>query len=180
MELLTNEIRKSIPKLYSQEKLGDCAVVYAKFFDPCSNWTWYATEFDGKDLFFGYVCGFVNEWGYFSLRELQSIKGRFGLGIERDLYFTPITIKEVKQQLGIETSDCSDQLQTTSQSKKSVDIFPSESIRDEGMLKRDEVSKDDFKDLITELTFNSKSEVSVMNVKGTLNNPFGIFKFNNL
>ena len=46
-------------------------------------------EFDGEDEFFGLVDGFERELGYFSLSELQAFRGRFGLGIERDLYFEP-------------------------------------------------------------------------------------------
>ena len=50
-----------------------------------------ATEYEPKTrTFFGYVSIFGDwndEWGYFSLDELQSYKGRFGLGIERDLCF---------------------------------------------------------------------------------------------
>ena len=88
MKLLTKEILKRLPALYSQENNPD-PIVQVKFFDPCGSWTWYATEFDGKDIFFGMVDGFEKELGNFSLSELQSFKGRLGLGIERDLYFTP-------------------------------------------------------------------------------------------
>lgn len=48
--------------------------------------------------FFGYVSIFGDhndEWGYFSLSELQTVKGPFGLGIERDLYFEPRPISKV-------------------------------------------------------------------------------------
>jgi len=38
--------------------------------------------------------GFENELGYFSLKEMESIKGPWGLGIERDLYFGEHTLKE--------------------------------------------------------------------------------------
>jgi hypothetical protein len=31
-----------------------------------SSWTWYSTEFDGEDLFFGLVVGFETELGYFN------------------------------------------------------------------------------------------------------------------
>ena len=98
MKLLTQEIRKKLPKLREQETKGGDAVVYVKFFTPWSSWTWYATEFDGEDTFFGYVKGFVDEWGYFSLSELQSIKGSFGLGIERDLYFISGPISKITGQ----------------------------------------------------------------------------------
>jgi len=33
------------------------------------------------------VDGYEKELGYFSLEELESVKGSFGLGIERDRYF---------------------------------------------------------------------------------------------
>ena len=87
MKLLTQEIRNRIPDLREQEMAGDMAKIHVKFFDPTGSWTWYATEFDGDDTFFGLVDGHEKELGYFSLSELQSIKGRFGLGIERDMHF---------------------------------------------------------------------------------------------
>ena len=95
MKLLTKEILEKLPKLYSQEEKGLDAVAVVKFFTPDSNWTWYATEFDGDDLFFGLVDGFEKELGYFRLSELQSVKGALGLPIERDMYFKPKTIKEL-------------------------------------------------------------------------------------
>lgn len=93
MKLLTKEILKSLPPLYSQENNPD-PIVRVKFFHPMSNWTWYATEYDGKDIFFGLVDGFEKELGNFSLSELQSVKIH-GLGIERDLYFEPKPLSEV-------------------------------------------------------------------------------------
>ena len=94
MGLLTKEIIELLPSLYSTEdiELEDKTVI-VKFFTPDSNWTWYAVEFDGDDLFFGYVEGLVGEWGYFSLSELESVRGLLGLPIERDLYFDPQPIK---------------------------------------------------------------------------------------
>lgn len=88
MKLLTKELIRRLPKLYAQEDKGMNAIVYVKFFDLFSNWTWYATEFDGVDTFFGLVYGFEQELGYFSLSELQSL----GWRVERDLYFTPTPI----------------------------------------------------------------------------------------
>ena len=91
MELLTEELRRSLPALYAQEEVAD-PVVHVKFFTPDTSWTWYATEGspEGDDfLFFGYVVGQDREWGYFALSELSATRGPFGLAIERDLYFTP-------------------------------------------------------------------------------------------
>ena len=99
VKLMTVELRKKMPKLYAQEKLGSNAVAYAKYFTPDSNWTFYATEYDGEDTFFGLVEGFEKELGYFSLSELQSVKGPMGLPIERDLYWQPKTLKEIAPEL---------------------------------------------------------------------------------
>lgn len=99
MKLLTQQIRKKLPPLYSQDGKGGKAVVYLKLFCPDSNWTFFATEFDGKDTFFGLVHGFEKEFGYFSLKELESVKGPMGLPIERDLYFKPKTLEEIAPEL---------------------------------------------------------------------------------
>jgi hypothetical protein len=99
MKLLTQEVRKKLPPLYSQEKLGGNAIVYVKFFTPDSNWTWWATEFDGEDTFFGLVEGHCKELGYFSLSELETVRGSLGLPIERDLYWRPKTLEEIAPEL---------------------------------------------------------------------------------
>lgn len=98
MKLMTNELRKKIPKLYETEDLPSCRdlVAQVKFFAPWSNWTWYGIEFDGEDIFFGYVEGFEKEFGYFSLKELEQSRGPFGLKIERDLHFRPTPIREIR------------------------------------------------------------------------------------
>ena len=95
MKLLTKEILKAFPKLgTTSEQAPEETKIIAKFFTPDSNWTWYATEFDGDDTFFGLVDGFCKEYGYFSLRELQSVRGALGLPVERDMYFDK-TLAEV-------------------------------------------------------------------------------------
>lgn len=96
MKLLTQELKKQLPPLYSQEHVEDPLVI-CKFFTPDSNWTWYAYEFDGQDLFFGLVYGFEREFGYFTLHELEEARGPLGLPIERDLHFTPKKLSEVKK-----------------------------------------------------------------------------------
>lgn len=96
MELLDGESRAVLPPLYSTEKQGLAAVAPVKFFTPAGGWTWYATEFDGKDIFFGLVAGLDLELGYFSLSELEGIRAPFGLPIERDLYFTPTPLQTIQ------------------------------------------------------------------------------------
>jgi Protein of unknown function (DUF2958) len=46
-------------------------------------------------LFFGYVIGQEAELGYFSLSELEQIRGRFGLPVERDLSFKPCRLSKI-------------------------------------------------------------------------------------
>ena len=62
-----------------------------KFFDPSGAATWLFTELDPEDgdTLFGLAdLGFGKpELGYSSLVEIVSVRCRFGLGIERDLYF---------------------------------------------------------------------------------------------
>jgi hypothetical protein len=94
-ELFPKEIREKLPPLYANEELGLAAQALVKFFTPDANWTWYASEFDGNDIFFGLVSGFEIELGYFSLSELESIQGPLGLPIERDLHFEPKTLQEL-------------------------------------------------------------------------------------
>ena len=65
MKLITKQIQKILPKLYEQDSKGLNAIAYVKFFTPDSSWTWYGTEYDGKDTFFGLVDGFEKELGYF-------------------------------------------------------------------------------------------------------------------
>ena len=94
MELLTKEVRGKLPPLYSQEEVEDPMVI-CKFFFPDFSWTWYAIEFDGTDQFYGLVDGDEKELGYFSLTELLGNRGKLGLPIERDRYFTPCRLSEV-------------------------------------------------------------------------------------
>ena len=51
----------------------------------------------GDDLMFGLVIGHEIELGYVSLAELKSVKGPMGLPIERDLYYEPKTLRELKE-----------------------------------------------------------------------------------
>jgi len=107
MELLTEEIREKLPALGTTEKTPTAEkVCVAKFFQPWGSWTWYAVEFDGKDIFFGLVDGFELEWGSFSLSELLSVKGPIGLAIERDLYFGMPKMKDISALKGREPDWC--------------------------------------------------------------------------
>ena len=95
MKLLTNEIRNRLPPIGSQDQEAD-PIVYVKFFCPWNHWTWFAYEFDQEDIFLGFVKGDFDEFGTFSLSELESVKGPMGLGMERDIHFSPKPLSECK------------------------------------------------------------------------------------
>lgn len=89
MILLTDDLRQHLLANGANSDADHMPVV--KLFDPCGAATWLLTELDpeDEDTLFG-LCdlgmGFP-ELGTVSLAELQSVKGRLGLGIERDLFF---------------------------------------------------------------------------------------------
>ena len=87
--LLPDDIAKTLPPLYATENEDD-PIVRVKFFTPDSSWTWFMTEYSPEQhLGFGMVHGLDHELGYFSLDELEAVRGPLGLPIERDLHFEP-------------------------------------------------------------------------------------------
>lgn len=98
MKLLNDELINKLPALYSTENIKD-PMVMCKFFTPDGSWSWYVLEYDkNNQIFFGYVSGFENELGYFSLQELEAIRGNLGLEVERDICFTPKKLSDVKKE----------------------------------------------------------------------------------
>ena len=95
MNLLTQEIISSLPKLQATVNEVD-PLVRCKFFLPGTGWTWYVIEYDGEDLMYGYVVGLERELGYFSFKEIISVRGPMMLGVERDLYFTPKPLSKIR------------------------------------------------------------------------------------
>lgn len=120
MKLLTKELLRRIPPLYSAENEQDPLVV-CKFFMPDGAFTWYVIEGSTREkegcgfgvncnhqplseydpqrddiLFLGYVTGLEPELGYFTLSELQEIRGTLGLPVERDRYFKPCRLSQVR------------------------------------------------------------------------------------
>ncbi len=96
---LTQEQLKKFAKTGRQEEKGMEAEVIVKFFTPDAQATWYATEFEPETgMFFGFVnlgCTEDAELGYFSLAELQQVRGRLGLPVEIDRYFGKKTLTEI-------------------------------------------------------------------------------------
>ncbi len=100
MELLTKDLSEQAQQQYPLGSDMDQLIV-AKFFDPQGSWSWYLMNQDPEDpdYLWGIVDGFEVEMGSFSLGELQHFRGRFGLGIECDLNFKPLSAKELWEKL---------------------------------------------------------------------------------
>jgi len=95
--LIPKELREQIPPLYATEEETN-PTVYVKLF--IDGWSWFITEMSmDNDTAFGYVVSpFCDgELGYFSLNEIVELKGSLGLGVERDLYFKPTPLSEIKK-----------------------------------------------------------------------------------
>ncbi|MEA3341881.1 MAG: DUF2958 domain-containing protein, partial [Chloroflexota bacterium] len=99
----------AIPALYSQDGEHD-KVVWLKLFLPEGRWTFYATEYskvapdETPDLFFGYLASPLgpdcDELCYMTLEQIKEVRGaRLRLPIERDLWWTPKLLSEVKSEI---------------------------------------------------------------------------------
>ena len=98
MKLLPKSVTDKLPKLGATDVEKDPMVI-CKFFYPDRSWTWYGIEWDGEDLFFGYVDGDFPELGYFRLSELKRHRGVLGKPIERDRFFRPCPLSTVKREI---------------------------------------------------------------------------------
>ena len=100
MKLLTETIRGQLlrngrirAEMAEQGRAEPDYIPVVKLFTPDANATWLLTELDPEDpnIAFG-LCdlglGFP-ELGSVRISELQSVRGRFNLPVERDLYFHP-------------------------------------------------------------------------------------------
>ena len=106
MKLLPASEAKKLPALYATD--GNAGAKFpVKFFGigKVGSWTWFAKEFDPETgMFFGFVVSSLcpeGELGYFNLAELESLtamSGKLPL-VERDAWFDPMTLAEIKASL---------------------------------------------------------------------------------
>ena len=99
-KLLSHEQLQLIPNLYETENQEE-KICYVKLFLPNSNWTWYIIEIDKQDnnTCFGLVDGLEKELGYFTLSELENLKGAFGLKVELDTSFKPTKLSKIRASI---------------------------------------------------------------------------------
>lgn len=101
-KLITKAIEKATPALGHTDGMPkDQIRIRAKFFTPWSSYTWYMTEYDPElRMGYGWIHNAANqqggELGYFSIEELESLKGPFGCqGVEREMYGKQPMLSEV-------------------------------------------------------------------------------------
>ena len=98
--LMPDWLQRQLPPLYGQDGAGDDATVFVKWFGgPCR---WLITEYDPQErIAFGWCdlgLGFP-ELGYVSLDEVLAVRiPPIGARIERDLYFTPRSLRDAKKE----------------------------------------------------------------------------------
>jgi len=100
MKLLTKTIEKKLRKNSANQYKTDNKAVL-KVFNPTGSQSWYLSELDDNNVAFG-ICdlGFgTPEYGYVSLTELQEVKGAYGIGMERDMYFDASSLPEIMTSL---------------------------------------------------------------------------------
>lgn len=102
MKIITKEIEQAFQK---QGKTGRMSAkdikIVLKLFNPTGAGTWYLYEKEDEDIYWGFVnlgCSYEAECGTVSMSELMAFKGRFGLGIERDMHFKPLSMSLAEVQ----------------------------------------------------------------------------------
>ena len=97
MKLLTKEIKTKAEKQYDKGSDMDQEVV-AKFFNPIGQGTWYLMNKSPEDSYcWGIVDWMALEVGSFDIKELEETELPMGMKIERDLYFSPKPLSEIKE-----------------------------------------------------------------------------------
>jgi hypothetical protein len=90
-ELLAQNGRRQAAVKGTPDEIDFVPVV--KLFNPCGAATWLLTETEPEDPDIAWgLCDLgmgCPEFGTVRISELESVAGPLGLGIERDLYFTP-------------------------------------------------------------------------------------------
>lgn len=105
MMLFTKEIEKAFIKQGSTaNKSSEEIKIVAKLFNPAGVGTWYLYEKENDDVYWCFaelgdpMCA---ECGTVSINELKSLRLPFGLKIERDRFFKPMSmsLKEVMDKI---------------------------------------------------------------------------------
>ena len=95
---LPEPLEKELINEFHRPEDQKTGVALVKYFTPDGSATWYLSEyFPEDDVFYGY-CDLGNgfpELGYVSRTELRETRGKMGLHIERDYYYTPKILNDI-------------------------------------------------------------------------------------
>ncbi len=88
-----------IPRLYeTEEESTEEKTIYQRWLHPFMDWYWLIAEYDPeKELAFGMVHGFYDEWGYISVKELREV------GAYEDRYWEPCKYKDAIGKIAMES-----------------------------------------------------------------------------
>jgi len=96
---LPTPLEKELIEEFHRPEDQKTGVALVKYFTPDGTATWHLSEYYPEDeVFYGY-CDLGNgfpELGYVSRTELRETRGKMGLHIERDYYYTPKTLNEIQ------------------------------------------------------------------------------------
>jgi len=96
MKIITKEVEQAFAKQgYCGNKETKDIKIVLKLFNPCGGETWYLYEKEDEDIYWGFVNlgdPDMSECGTVSMSELMAFRGRYGLGIERDMSFKPLSM----------------------------------------------------------------------------------------
>lgn len=110
-KLMPPAVAKTVPKFCSTEETRtEDKVLHVKLFATGGRGTWYIAEYDPTErTAFGWVVSPLgpdcDEWGYFSIDELESLcvrpqGGPLPVWVERDEHWKPITFGELQRCQG--------------------------------------------------------------------------------
>ena len=104
MKIITKAIEQAFAKQgYTGNKKSEDIKIVMKLFNPCGAGTWYLYEKEDDDIYWCFanlgdpICA---ECGTVSMSELMSLRLHFGLRIERDMHFEPLS-KSLKEVMDI-------------------------------------------------------------------------------
>lgn len=101
MKLFTKEIEEKAQEQYPKGSDLESQVIVAKFFNPTGAGSWFLMNQDPNDPDYQWGICHIFEWeiGSFLKSDLENFRGKFGLGIERDLNFEVVNAKELWDKL---------------------------------------------------------------------------------
>lgn len=97
--LMTAVIEARAPGLGATEG-QEAPTVCAHFLSCLNGWCWWMTEYDPEPReAFGLAQGFADEWGYFSIAEMEELNRSKGFNvIDREGYFKSKPVSECRRQ----------------------------------------------------------------------------------